>query len=318
MRMPFCARLGLAAMTAAGLLAVGACGTNEPAAPPSAVGEASKPVQQIVPPLPGEMNEIPPDELSAVMAAHYLGLGSMERFEYSNAVAAFRDVRKRAPGWIPGSINLAIALLNDSGQKAEEAKKAGAVAEPDNFGEALDLLGDVLNRDTGNPYAHFCRGLILQQQGALAAAHEHFKRVTDIDPKDAAAWYWMGRTIPEPAEPPEDRLKAIKERSKREVELFSKALELNPNLTQAIYGFAMAARFVKSEKETKEWFDRFRRINPDQDGSVPAPGPGDPQAKAYGDMGRYGTIVNPFPQVMAIPEGGAQPAPRFEAVVPLR
>ena len=70
-------------------------------------------------------NEIPPAELDAVMAAHFRGLGQMEQYEYRKAAEAFREVRKRAPGWIPGSINLAIALLNDSGVKAEAAKKSG-------------------------------------------------------------------------------------------------------------------------------------------------------------------------------------------------
>ena len=62
------------------------------------------------------------------MAAHFEGLGYMEQYEYREAVEAFREVHDRAPGWIPGSINLAIALLNDSGVKAEEAKKAGGDA----------------------------------------------------------------------------------------------------------------------------------------------------------------------------------------------
>ena len=76
-----------------------------------------------------------------MLAAHYEGLGHMERYEYPEAVVAFRDVRKGAPGWIPGSINLAIALLNDSGVKAEAAKKAGIEAPSDNFGEALEAAG---------------------------------------------------------------------------------------------------------------------------------------------------------------------------------
>ena len=64
------------------------------------------------------------------MAAHYRASGHMERYEYREAIEAFREVRKRAPGWIPGAINLAIATLNDSGVKAEEAKKAGTPPHP--------------------------------------------------------------------------------------------------------------------------------------------------------------------------------------------
>ena len=68
---------------------------------------------------------MPAADLADVMSAHFQGLGHMERFEYREAAAAFRKVRSRASGWIPGSINLAIALLNDSGVQAEQAKKAG-------------------------------------------------------------------------------------------------------------------------------------------------------------------------------------------------
>ena len=46
-------------------------------------------------------NEIPPGELEPVMAAHFKGLGYMEQYEYREAVEAFREVHRRAPGWIP-------------------------------------------------------------------------------------------------------------------------------------------------------------------------------------------------------------------------
>ncbi len=41
----------------------------------------------------------------------------MERYEYGQAVESFQEVHERAPGWIAGSINLALALLNDVGAK---------------------------------------------------------------------------------------------------------------------------------------------------------------------------------------------------------
>jgi hypothetical protein len=64
----------------------------------------------------------------------------MEQYEYRKAVDAFREVRERAPGWIPGSINLAIALLNDTGLKIEQAKAQGQAPPPSNFDQALALL----------------------------------------------------------------------------------------------------------------------------------------------------------------------------------
>ncbi len=318
MRLQYWARWGLLVATAMGFLVVSACGTKDPA-PAAGLPNGAAPQTDVRPsPEIRLQNEIPTRELASVMAAHYQGLGHMERYEYREAAEAFRDVHKRAPGWIPGSINLAIALLNDSGVKAEEAKKTGVTATIDNFGESLELLAGVLRRDPNNPFAHFCRGIVLEQQGNFAEAHKHFKRVTEIDPTDAAAWYWMGCTIPDASsqvEDPKMRLEAIKEKSKTEIAFFTKALELNPYLTPAVYRFAMAARFV-NPKDSTEWFARFRRINPDQDGSVPAPGPGDLLEKKYGDMGKYGNIINPIHDGRK-PEASEAPGPRFEAARPL-
>ena len=89
-------------------------------------------------------------------------------------------------------------LLNDSGVKAEQAKKAGGEASVDNFDEALDLLAGVLARDPRNPYAHFCRGIILEQQGRIVEAHQHFKNVTEIDPQRRRGLVLDGKHLARP------------------------------------------------------------------------------------------------------------------------
>ena len=226
------------------------------------------------------------------MAAHYTGLGPMERYEYREAVEAFREVRKRAPGWIPGSINLAIALLNDSGVKAEEAKKAGVEPPPENFDESLDLLAGVLERDPANAHAHFCRGIILQQQGNLAEAHSHFKRVTEIDPDG------RGRVVldgPDRSASPTTRRRTDRRRSKEKSQRRDRSVHQGaraqpvPDARRSM-GYAMASRFVKSEQERNAWFDRFRRINPDQDGSVAAPGRATRSTKSMGTWAGMETL----------------------------
>ncbi len=151
-------RLVLALITAMGFLAAAACrtepDTEKPAPPP---GPTTSHHATPAPSSGSLRNEIPPDALAKVMEAHFKGLGYMEQYEYPGAVNEFRKVHELAPGWIPGSINLAIALLNDSGVKAEEAKKAGGGAPPPptNFDESLDLLAGVLDREADNPYAAF-------------------------------------------------------------------------------------------------------------------------------------------------------------------
>src|SRR5262245_40329322 len=51
-------------------------------------------------------------DMPAVFRANNRGVGHMERFEYEKAAAAFEEATQLAPDWVPGRINLGIALLN--------------------------------------------------------------------------------------------------------------------------------------------------------------------------------------------------------------
>jgi tetratricopeptide (TPR) repeat protein len=291
-----------------GLLTISACRSDQPepaqspTVPSPVVSKAVEPE-----PAPAPKDEGPPADL----AAHFKGLGYMEQYEYRKAVEAFRDVHTRAPGWIPGAINLAIALLNDSGVQAEKAKKSGGEPAPNNFGEALDLLAGVLDRDPNNPYAHFCRGIILEQQGQIAAAHQHFKRATEIDPNDGASWYWMASTLPDRDNPNQP---AGPNQAKEQIALFGKALDRDPYLVPAVYKMAQASRFTGDRQVTKGLLDRWTKMNPDH--LEPVPGHGDVTDKVYGEMGKYATVVNPFQSTERTVENAAIP-PSFEAARPL-
>ncbi len=204
------------------------------------------------------------------------------------------------------------ALLNDTGVKAEAAKKGGANQAPSNFDEALDLLSRVLDRDPDNPYAHFCRGIILEQQGNLSEAFHHFKRVTEIDPNDAGGWYWMGSTLPDTNNP---TAPAGPGQAQEQMELFSKALERDPYLTPAIYKMFMASRFMKNPARSKELLARWKKIDPDR--PEPSPGPGTLAGKVYGEMGKYASVVNPFPRSETADPSPPRP-PDLELTRPLQ
>jgi tetratricopeptide (TPR) repeat protein len=284
------------------LLAFAGCQSGEPDSvtspanlPVNQPNTAKQPVEQL-------KNEIPSDALTEVMSAHFEGLGHMERYEYREAAAAFRKIAARAPGWIPGSINLAMALLNDSGVQAEQAKKTGEESAASNFDEALQILAGVLERDAANPYGHYCRGIILQQQGRLGEAHEHFKRVTEIDPNDAAAWYWLASTVSEGSNPLQFD---ARDQAKRQIEPLAKALELNPYLVPAMYKLQQAYRLSNDPKKAKELMERFQVLK--QDRAQAAPGPGDILETKYGDMGKYATVIDPFPRPNPLPDTKAAP-----------
>lgn len=281
------------------------CQSGDPQPPPAPARTAAEPAKAADP--PALKNEIPPDALQAVIKAHFTGLGYMEQYEYARATESFREVQRLAPGWIPGAVNLSIALLNDTGVKVEKAKGAGDEAPVSNFDEALVLLDGVLDRDPDNPFAHFCKGVILEQQGSLAEAHRHFTRVTQIDPNDPAAWYWSASTLTDPSDPTRPIGRA---QAGEQVELLKKAVALDPDLTPAIYKLAFAYVLAGQPAKQRELLERWNKINPDRPG--PTPGPGDTLQKRYGEMGRYASIVNPFPRAETS-ASEAVPAPRFEA-----
>ena len=267
---------------------------------PSCGGRESKEV-------PKPRDEVPPDQLSAVMAAHYRGLGAMERYEYTEAASAFREAHEKAPDWIPASINLAIALLNQGGEAADKAKAQGqgelGGAPRLNIDEANRLLDEVLARQPENPWAIFSRGIILQYKGQLDEAHRDFKKVTEIDPTDANAWLELGSTLTDPERP---GMKAGRKQAGILVDYYTKALERNPYLTTAMYKLAFAYRDAGDPKAQSKQIALFQKLNPDRN----AAGSGEVAKLTYGEMGRYARVIDPFPRARE-PERPSLP-PRFD------
>lgn len=255
-------------------------------------------------------NEIPADKLDDVVRAHYSGLGHMERYEYHEAAAAFRQVRNLAPGWIPGSINLAIALLNDTGNQAEEARSGGSASTGSvNFDEAFEQLDGVLKRDPENLHAHYCKGIILEYIGKLEEANREFKAVIDGDLSDSQALYKFAVTYTDPEKPGEPV--GIKHAPEL-IKMFTRVLELNPYLVPAHYRLQQVYGWNGQRDKQQEITRFWLRLDPDKN---PA-GPGEPFKSAYGETGKYAQVINPFPGLN--PAKPTTKAPRFEPPVALK
>ncbi len=95
-----------------------------------------------------------------------------------------------------------------------------------------------------------------------------------------------------------------------------KALDLDPYLTPAIYKMAMTARFTAIRRNPKDASSNWKKINPDR--PDPSPGPGDSAEKKYGEMGKYASVINPFPRTERTAENRARFRRNFEAARPLR
>jgi tetratricopeptide (TPR) repeat protein len=256
-------------------------------------------------------SEVPADQLDEVIRAHLQGLGYMEQYNYLKAIEVFREVHERAPDWVPGSINLAIALLNDTGVKKENARKAGGGGggETGNFDEALSLLDDVLSRDPDNLNARYCRALIYEAQGKTADAHRDFRFVADHDPGDAHAWLKVGSTLPSADDPTQPA--GLKE-AKQLIEIYTKALDRNPYLVAALYKLQQAYSWDRRPEKQKELLARFRRLNPKENLAAN----GELLEASYGDAGKYANVINPFSPGMA--EAEPTPAPRFDPPLPVK
>lgn len=317
-------RLMLAVAVTAMLAGTYACRSqSEPEKAAPSAGASSKPDKATTiagtssKPAAAELkNEIPADVLDRVMTAHFEGLGQLEQYNYGKAIDSFRTVRELAPGWIPGSINLAIALLNKTGEEQAAKKKPGAPQPdpasseehvPENFQQALDLLEGVLRREPDNLHAHYCIGVILHDLGRFAEAHRHFRRVVDLDPNDPAAWYNYGATITDSANP---AMVDPRKLAREQIEPFSRALALDPYLVQALYRLQRAYVLNGQRDKGKELFQRWQALNPD--GPAMAPGTGNSLVNSYGEMGKYATAIDPF-RLPGKSASGASRPPRFGA-----
>ncbi len=154
-----------------------------------------------------------PVDMLAVLHLNNKGIGLMERFEYKEAAQVFHEIVDQAPDWLPGQINLGIALLNVS-----------TAAELD---RAIGMFQSVLRKEPQNNHAHFCLGIIYKHQGKIDESAGHFETVTRNDPKDAHAWFFLGTVVP-----------LDSEQAKR---CFEKARELDPYMHGAIYQLSQLA-----------------------------------------------------------------------------
>jgi tetratricopeptide (TPR) repeat protein len=267
---------------------------------------------------PAELkNEIPPDQLSTVLKANRLGIGLLEQFEYAKAAEQFRIVRKLAPGWIAGSINLSIALLNDSGVKAEDQKKSGSEvsAGTGNFQEALALLDDVIKRFPDNLHAHYCRGIILQFLMAdpqhpenLIRAHDDFKFISEADPTDSHVWYKLAETLYDPStrDNPNGPRMVGPEILPKKIEYLNKALEQNPYLASALHQLHLSYAQSGDRATQAKLIVKWRRLNPLMNTAAP----GEVISNLYGSMGRYAQAIDPSPDRQAPQD--KTPPPRFD------
>lgn len=198
----------------------------------------------------------PGEDLPGAIAANNRGIGKLEQYEYPSAEMEFREATRLAPNWLPGKINLGIALLN---QNTAESKKG-----------AEELFSDVLKREPDNQHAHYCLGILLYDRTQAKQAHEHFAAVNKLDPADAFTWLRMGSTHPDGND------------SAGAKNCFEQSLKRNPYLNAARYGLFLAMRADDPDRAAKllAEFEALKAADWEQHSQI-----------VYGEMGRYANAI---------------------------
>jgi hypothetical protein len=194
----------------------------------------------------------------AVFLANNRGIGFMEQYHFQEAQAAFEEVVRLAPDWLPGRINLGIALMNQGG------------FQPPSLQQALDTFTEILVRDTDNLPAHYCLGILSRHLRDPRPAIDHFVAVLRGDPGDASSWYFLGSLLD--ADPP------------RQEECYKKALELQPAMACSAY--ALGVRLHLQGRDGRALLEQFMRL--DDTGTSYLGG-----GLRYGEMGRYAEVLAP-------------------------
>jgi hypothetical protein len=226
-----------------------------------------------------------PPDMVAVLHANNRGVGHMEQYKegIAQAVQDFEEVARLAPDWTPGQINLGIALMNYArGVPPKEMEEANA--------RALALFAQVLKKEPNNPYAHYCRGLIVfwrEDTQQYAPAREEFRAVTQSDPKDPFGWFMLG--------------KVSEEDPQQAVSCYQHALELDPYLNAARFSLhtmlQVSGQHEKADAVMKQW-EALKRA----EWSTPT------DMQYYTDRGRYARLIgSPDP----VPPPAAGPLPLF-------
>ena len=177
----------------------------------------------------------PADPTAAQIAANNRGVGLMGYFDYEGARTVFAELVDRQPRWQAVKINLAIATLNRQ--------------EPGDEKRALALLAEVLDDEPDNLRALYNSAVLLLSSGATAQAGTYFRRVSDADPTDAYAAYYLGQSLGQAG----DHAGALAR--------YQQALQADPYLRSAYYGAFLATQRLKNRELARTYLDSYQRLD---------------------------------------------------------
>lgn len=175
----------------------------------------------------------PPND--SAVATNNRGVGLMGRFEYGEAADVFAALSEQYPDWHDARLNLAVATLNRQLEGDEE--------------KALALAEQVLGADPGNLRAHYIGGLLKLYRSEPAQAEQHFRFVSDADPGDAYAAYFLAQSL------------ARSDDSAAAHDLYQRAIELDPYLLSAYYGDLQILQRLGQRDQAQGLMKAYQRLS---------------------------------------------------------
>jgi hypothetical protein len=223
-----------------------------------------------------------PAEAMRVVALENKGIGALERFDYTDAVAPLREASQALPKWIAGRFNLALGLIH---------------AKREDPGEANAILDGILKEEPDHPHANFMAAWIAERSGpdgqdrALAL----YKKAYVVTGKDAFVGSKYGAML--------GRLDG---REKEAVAVLEECRAKRPTLVTPVYQLMLLWRQIGDEARSEKYLTMFEALNapirPDNEKAVT----GSKMHDAYGNMGPFSMAIRDFglPEIVPAPAAG--------------
>jgi tetratricopeptide (TPR) repeat protein len=173
----------------------------------------------------------PARDLEGAYRANNRGIAHLERFEYPQAAAAFRDALQIDNGLAAARFNLSLALLYSQDFPAAEREAA----------EAARLL-------PAAPQPPYVRGLIARAENRTADALRELERVRAIDAGDAGTNVNLGQILLE------------ERRYDEAIPLLRAAAEAEPANVTAAYNLGLALTRAGRDAEGREMLTRAQAL----------------------------------------------------------
>lgn len=232
------------------------------------------------PPSDAQPPQADPKELRESLADFNRGAAFMERYQYSDAAAAFTRALARQPDWTAARFNLALAQLNMLGQT--EAK--------DNLEAARQGFEAILAADPRHLHARFSLGMYYQHVGDLEQTLACFRAVYEQDPDDSYVGYKYAEALRNAGRPDEA------------LPIMEKVVERNPGFISAVYLLATAYTRASMRDKAMPLFERFKKLN-----AAELTGGSFVVQATYGMAGKYYRVLGPDDLPLAPTPGPAQP-----------